>query len=120
EAYMAKAEMKVVNSLPEGKLAEIVPEFSPTKGLIIKLNITQAGLNNPGVVLEEMAHLSQIAGGYFKHPIYWAEMTLNAKHGSRRAQHYLAKAEIDAMDLILDGEIGDIDVAQIQPYLEAR
>lgn len=120
EAFQAKAEMKVVSSLPDGKLAEIVPEFNNSKGLVIKLNITQEGLNKSGVVLEEMAHLSQIAGGYFEHPIFWAEMTLNAKHGSRRAQHYLAKAEIDAMDLILDGRVGNVDVSQMQSYLESR
>ncbi len=120
EEFKAAAEMKVVNSLPDGKLAEIVPEFSSTKGLVVKVNITQQGLNNTGVVLEEIAHLSQITGDYFKHPIYWAEMTLNAKHGSRRAQHFLAKAEIDAMDLVLDGQVGDIDVTPIQAYLESR
>jgi len=120
EEFAATAELKIVNSLPDGKLAEIVPEFSPTKGLIVKVNITQAGIKNPGVVLEEIAHLYQIMGDYFQHPIYWAEMTLNAKHGSRRAQHFLAKAEIDAMDLILDGQVSDVDVTPIQNYFESR
>lgn len=120
EAFAATVEMKVVNSLPDGKLAEIVPEFSPSKGLVIKLNITNVGINNTGVVLEEMAHLAQITGDYFQHPIYWAEMTLNAKHGSRRAQHYLARAEIDAMDMILSGHVGNVDVSLIQEYLESR
>ncbi len=120
EEFAATAEMKVVNSLPDGKLAEIVPEFSPSKGLVVKVNITEEGLSKTGVVLEEIAHLSQIMGDYFQHPIYWAEMTLNAKHGSRRAQHFLAKAEIDAMDLILDGHVGDIDISPIEGYLRSR
>ena len=120
EEFAATAQMKIVNSLPDGKLAEIVPEFSPSQGLVVKLNITTEGLNNTGVVLEEMAHLTQIMGDYFEHPLYWAEMTLNAKHGSRRAQHYLAKAEVDAMDLVLDGQISNADIEPIRQYLETR
>src|SRR5690606_24697444 len=109
----------IVPSLPDGKLAEIIPDFDPTKGLMIKLNITEQGLNNTGVVLEEMAHLAQITGDYFDHPLVWAEMTLNAKHGSRRSQLYLAKAEVDAMDMILDGEF-DVDLSSMRTYFETR
>lgn len=119
EEWVAKAELKIVPSLPDGKLAEIIPDFDPTKGLMIKLNITEQGLNNTGVVLEEMAHLAQITGDYFDHPLVWAEMTLNAKHGSRRSQLYLAKAEVDAMDMILDGEF-DVDLSSMRTYFETR
>ena len=93
--------MEEVDELPEGRLAELVPEFSETEGLVVKLKITPEGMNNPMVLLEEAAHLKQIqSGNYFGHPTYWAEISLNAKYGSKRSQYVLAQAEVDAIELM--------------------
>lgn len=87
-------------TLEDGKLAEIIPEIDPNKGLIIKVRFTKEGYKNPLVLLEEGVHLMQITrvSGFLKHPIFWAEAALNAKHGSMRSREFLARAEVDAMD----------------------
>ncbi|TNE99072.1 MAG: hypothetical protein EP326_08730 [Deltaproteobacteria bacterium] len=120
EEWKAVAKLKKVNSLPDGKMAEIVPVFSNTEGLVIEVRITPQGLKNPMVVAEEMAHLKQIVDEPFMHPIHWAEITLNAQYGSKRSAMLLAEAEVDAMEKvrydILDVEEG----SQVDEYIKAR
>lgn len=94
------AEYEVVKSLPSGSFAEIVPEIDAKKGLVVKLKITNEGLKYPLVVLEEIAHLKQITGDYFVHPMAWAEATMNAQHGSNRAKLFLAHAEVKAQQTV--------------------
>lgn len=109
--------------LADGKLAEIVPEFKEGKGLVIKVRFTKEGFKNPVVVLEELMHLGQITSnyGYFKHPVFWAEMALNTQYGSKRSKLFMAKAEIDAMDelFIYISANGTMD-SKIANYIEAR
>lgn len=120
EEWKGVAKLKKVNSLPDGKLAEIVPRFSATEGLVIEVKITPQGLKNPMVVAEEMAHLKQIVDEPFVHPLYWAEITLNAQYGSKRSKMLLAEAEVDAMEKvrydILDVEEG----TQVDEYIKSR
>lgn len=111
--FKGSVKMTTVSSLPDGKLAEIVPEFSKTKGLVVNLRITPAGAKNPMVVLEEMAHLKQICDdydSYFKSPLLWAEMSKNAEYGSVKSQLFLAKAEIDAMDVVTNDLLEEFDI----------
>ena len=72
------------------------------------------------VVAEEMAHLKQIVDEPFVHPLYWAEITMNAQYGSKRSKMLLAEAEVDAMEKvrydILDVEEG----TQIDEYIKSR
>ncbi|MCO4792460.1 MAG: hypothetical protein KC493_02015 [Bacteriovoracaceae bacterium] len=120
EEWKAVAKLKKVNSLPDGKLAEIVPRFSNTEGLVIEVKITPEGLRNPMVVAEEMAHLKQIIDEPFEHPMFWAEISLNAQHGSKRSKMLLAEAEVDAMEKvrydILDIEEG----SDVDKYIKSR
>lgn len=87
-------------TLGDGKLAEIVPDYKNGKGLVIKVRLTSEGAKNPLVLLEEMVHLGQIteSNGFFKHPVFWAEVALNAQYGSQRSRLFVSRAEVDAMD----------------------
>jgi hypothetical protein len=122
EEFKATAKLKKVNSLPDGKLAEITPRFSATEGLVIELQITPKGLKSPVVVAEEIAHLQQImSNDMFKHPLYWAEIALNAKHGSKRSKLLLAEAEIDAMERIRSDIFYDVsDDSDLDKYIKSR
>lgn len=122
EEFKAVAKLKKVNSLPDGKMAEIVPRFSATEGLVIELRITNAGLNNPMVTAEEIAHLRQITEyEMFKHPLYWAEVTLNAKYGSKRSKLLLAEAEVDAMEKLRYDIFSDIETnSDVDEYIKSR
>ncbi len=132
--FKGTVQMTTVSSLPDGRLAEIVPEYSKAKGLVVNLKITNAGKNNPMVVLEEMAHLKQIISrsgygqfnsteGYFGNPMLWAEATKNAEFGSARSQAFLAKAEIDAMDVVTNDLLEDFGIegnSDVNQYLQKR
>jgi hypothetical protein len=124
--FKGTVKMSTVSSLPGGDLAQIVPEFSKTKGLVVNLKITQEGLNNPMVVLEEMAHLKQICenyDAYFGNPLLWAEVSKNAEFGSVRSQVFLAKAEIDAMDVVTNDLLEDFgltDNEDVTSYIQKR
>ncbi|OIQ16826.1 MAG: hypothetical protein BM556_14290 [Bacteriovorax sp. MedPE-SWde] len=98
--YKAKIKITKNASFSDGKMAEIVPSFDPQKGLIINVNFSAEGWKNPLVVLEEMTHLEQIVSpsSYYRSPILWAEMALNAEYGSERSRHFNALAEVHAMD----------------------
>lgn len=124
--FKGTVKMTSVSSLPGGDLAQIVPEFSKSKGLVVNLKITAEGLNNPMVVLEEMAHLKQITdnyNAYFGNPLLWAEMSKNAEFGSARSQTFLAKAEVDAMDMLTNDlleEFGLTDNQDAMDYVKKR
>ncbi|MFG1505158.1 hypothetical protein [Halobacteriovorax sp. ZH5_bin.2] len=115
-------------TLEDGKLAEIVPDIDPNKGLLVKVRFTKEGYKNPLVLLEEAIHVSQITRGddFLKHPVFWAEAALNAKHGSMRSREFLARAEVDAMDklsnLMRSNFSGNADaaLAKIEQYAEVR
>lgn len=100
EDFVAKIKVEKNATLSDGKLAEITPSFKEGEGLHINVKFTAEGWNNPLAVLEEMTHLTQIVydKGYFKNPIFWAEMSLNAEYGSQRSRRFMAQAEVDAMD----------------------
>jgi hypothetical protein len=94
-------------SLPNGSLAQLVPEYPNPKKLNITLYITPQGLKNPAVVAEELIHLDQILGSYsragtttsqlsFVNPFHWAETVANAKSGSTSATRKLAAMELEA------------------------
>ncbi len=102
EDFVASIEVKKNANLSDGKLAEIVPKFDNQKGLIIQVNFTSEGWKNPLVILEEATHLKQIveSSGFYKHPIFWAEVALNAEYGSKRSKLMNARAEVDAMDAL--------------------
>ncbi len=90
----------VVDSLPDGELAQIVPILDdPSKNLVIELRITKEGLKNPAVIAEEFTHLTQImSSDYgFSHPYEWAETVANARRGSLPSLERLARMEVDAM-----------------------
>lgn len=124
--FKGTVKMSTVSSLPGGDLAQIVPEFSKAKGLVVNLKITQEGLNNPMVVLEEMAHLKQICDrydAYFANPLLWAEVSKNAEFGSVKSQVFLAKAEIDAMDVVTNDLLEDFGIADnndVTSYIQKR
>jgi hypothetical protein len=122
EEFKAVAKIKKVNSLSDGKLAEIVPRFSATEGLVIELKITPKGLKSPLVVAEEIAHLQQITSeNMFRHPLYWAEITLNAQYGSKRSKLLLAEAEIDAMNRLRSDIFYIVnDGSDLDRYIKAR
>lgn len=123
EDFVATIEVEKNAILSDGRLAEIVPEFKEGKGLVVKARFTKEGFKNPIVVLEELMHLSQIAGrhGYFKHPVLWAELALNAQYGSKRSKLFLAKAEVDAMDeLSIFVKVNGTMDSKIASYIEAR
>lgn len=96
--------LKEVKSLPNGSLAQIVPEFVKNKNLQITLYMTKEGLKNPAVVMEELIHLQQITGSGgaslasrpFVHPYQWAEIVSNARAGSLSAAEKLASVELEA------------------------
>lgn len=124
EAFKAVIEKQQVKSLPDGKLAQIVPDFDPKKGLIVKLQITKEGWEKPEVVLEELGHLQQIVGedsDIFKHPLYWASVTIDAQKGSNRAKEILATAEADVLTSIrsLATEM-DVYGDELDTYIDAR
>ena len=100
--YKAEIVVDKSASLEDGKLAEIVPEFSNEKGLVIKVKFSSEGWSNPLVIMEELMHLNQISekSGFIRHPIFWAEAALNAEYGSMRSREFLARAEVDAMDML--------------------
>ncbi len=100
ELFIGAVEVEHGANLSDGRLAEIVPEFSDEKGLIVKVKFSDEGWKNPMVILEEMIHVNQIVdySNYFKHPMLWAEAALNAEYGSMRSRELLARAEVDAMD----------------------
>ncbi len=82
----------------DGSLAEIVPTFNEGKGLVIEVRFAPGAKNNPLVVLEEVIHLEQMMyTGFFKHPIYWAELAASAEQGSYTAKFKLIEAEEDAL-----------------------
>jgi hypothetical protein len=97
-----------VDELPNGVMAQIVPEISgKADNLTIHLRITKEGLKNPAVVLEELIHLQQITGApvpwkkntqlkSFVHPFHWAEVVANARAGSLQAAEKLARLELEA------------------------
>lgn len=124
--FIASIEVEKNVSLPDGKLAELVPEIDPEKGLIIKIRFTSEGWKNPLVIIEEAVHLTQITSrqGFFKHPIFWAEAALNAQHGSMRSREFMARAEVDAMDSLADlmrhryDNLDELD--KIDQYKEVR
>ncbi|WP_412470914.1 hypothetical protein [Halobacteriovorax sp. RT-2-4] len=115
-------------TLEDGKLAEIVPDVDPEKGLLIKVRFTEEGYKNPLVLLEEAMHVEQITrnGDFLKHPVFWAEAALNAKHGSMRSREFLARAEVDAMDKLTNMMRGyfqgnaDEALSKIEQYANTR
>lgn len=99
--FRIKAEVEDVQSLPGGRLAEIVPEYNASKGVVVKVKLTAAAKNHAAVLLEEAAHLTQMMPlGFFQNPAYWTEIALNAQYGSKRSQLILAQAEVDAVDIV--------------------
>jgi hypothetical protein len=118
-------DIKVVKNaqLEDGKLAELTPTFHKTKGLLIEMKFTAEGWKNPVVVLEELIHLEQIITRQeiFKHPILWAELSLNAKHGSYRSRRFLAEAEVDAMDRMMNLFSSEfVENDQVISYIQSR
>ncbi len=103
--------VKPVDSLPNGSLAQIVPEFNTPGKLDIAIYITPAGEKNPMVILEEIIHIDQINGAYhpispfgsrasFTNPFHWAETFANAQLGSPSAMKKIIAAELQAINLI--------------------
>lgn len=124
ESFAAVVEKKMVNSLPNGKEAQIIPRFDNKKGLVIEVQFTKAGWARPEVVLEELGHLQQIVAdenGMFGHPLYWAAVTLDAQKGSKRAKEVLADAESDVLERIrsLALDLG-VEGEELDKYLDAR
>jgi len=124
-AMKYKVKKEVVNSLPNGSLGQIIPEFDEKEGLIIKIQFTKEGWQRPEVVLEEFGHLKQIMGqeskNLFYDPFHWAALSLNAQQGSNRSKEILAQAESDVLSIIksLSTEL-DVKSELIDQYLEAR
>jgi hypothetical protein len=117
DANSWKIQVENVKHLDGGALAKIVPETKGDK-LIIKLMITDAGLKNQAVVLEELIHLNQITSkfhgrydswsslpeklAHFNHPYQWAETVANARAGSPLAREKLARMELEAAKAFMD------------------
>jgi hypothetical protein len=106
--------LNVVDSLPTGALSEIRPQFSPNEMLNIVVNITHEGINNPGIVFEEMIQLEQIFGKSahlpdikksFSTPFQWAETFSNAQLGSPAAIRKLAQTGIETMNYLQSPEV---------------
>ncbi len=101
--------IKEVDSLPNGALAQIVPEYPKGESLNISVYITPEGAKNPAVVLEELIHMDQITGskkGFYvseaakisySNPYHWAETVANAQAGSQTALRKLASTEFEAL-----------------------
>ncbi|MAF79374.1 MAG: hypothetical protein CME60_14550 [Halobacteriovoraceae bacterium] len=121
--YTVKKE--IVNSLPNGSLGQIIPEFDAKDGLVIKVQFTKEGWERPEVVLEEYGHLKQIFGEsskeLFHDPFHWAALSLNAQQGSNRSKEVLAEAESDVLSIIkgLSQELS-VNSSAVDTYLEAR
>jgi len=103
-------EYKIVDSLPNNHLARISPKIDSENGkVIVELQITREGLNNPLVVLEEIIHLAQIRRGSFTNPeqkfesiLHWVELAKNAENNGKLSQLALLKYELDAQNRILE------------------
>lgn len=131
ESFKAVIEKKVVNSLPGGKEAQIIPKLDQNKGIVIEVQFTKEGWKRPEVVLEELGHLQQVvgqeSGGYganagpFGHPLYWTAVTLDAQKGSARAKELLAEAEMNVIERVraLSLDMG-VDGPEMDAYLDAR
>ncbi|EQC44669.1 hypothetical protein [Bacteriovorax sp. Seq25_V] len=123
EDFLAQIQVSKNASFTDGKLAEIVPKFDNQKGLIIEVNFSAEGWKNPLVILEEMTHLKQIveSSGFYKHPIFWAEVALNAEYGSKRSKLMNARAEVDAMDALQNYfNSQNVQDPKITEYIAAR
>ena len=126
-----------VSTLPGGAQASITPGLTEDK-LIINVNVTPEGLNNPAVALEESIHLKQITGAAdpgtytakmsaFVHPYEWAETMANAQAGSPRAMEKIARLEVDAaksakdyLGTLPDNFFGAAQELNIDLYLNKR
>lgn len=123
EDYKATIEVSKNASLENGQMAEIRPSFVEGKGLVIKVNFTPEGWKNPLVVLEELIHLNQIVSrhSYYKSPIFWAEIALNAEYGSMRSRRFNAEAEVHAMDELENVFLNAYGANEdVKNYIEAR
>jgi hypothetical protein len=95
-------EVEKVESLEGGALAKIIPDLNhESNKLVVKLLITQNGLNNNLVIVEQLSRLKHIGSVHpesgtklFSHPYIWAETHANALAGS-----LVAKERIAMMDL---------------------
>jgi hypothetical protein len=140
--------LKVVDQLPEGDLARIDPYIQPSGEYGIQLQITRTGLKNPLVILEELVHIGQIAGGQFNldltkwSPLMtaptenvpyvegtlgsWVEMVINARGGSMRAQAELLSWELKAQQTLKyfavlgNPFLGNQDAQQVQRTIDSR
>jgi hypothetical protein len=101
-----KINLKVVNEIQGGHLAQVVPDFS-SGAYQINLFMTKEGIKNPAVIMEELIHLQQITNARtpwntskklfnFTHPYQWAEVVANAQAGSLQAAEALARLELEA------------------------
>jgi predicted transcriptional regulator len=123
EDYVATIKVNKSATFSDGKMAEITPSFEEGKGLVINVNFSAEGWKNPLVVLEEMVHLEQIvkSNSYFKSPIFWAEMALNAEYGSQRSRKFMAEAEVHAMDSLENiFNEGYQQSSEVTDYINAR
>ncbi len=128
-----------VDKLPDGRLAQIVPEVAgKADNLTIHLRITKDGLRNPAVVLEELIHLQQITGApvpwrkntqlkSFVNPVHWTEVVINAQAGSALSVEKLARLELEAAQVAEEAikhyqkaGLFKADKALVNEYLEAR
>lgn len=131
--------LTTVDKLPDGRLAQIVPEVAgKADNLTIHLRITKDGLKNPAVVLEELIHLQQITGApvpwrkntqlkAFVNPVHWTEVVINAQAGSVLSVEKLARMELEAAQVAEEAirhyqknGLFKADKALVSEYLEAR
>lgn len=127
----------LVDKLPDGALAHIVPELESDGKLSIHLKITPEGIKKPAVVMEEIIHLEQITNTMsiaegrfytFQHPFQWAETVANARSGSKPAILKLAGVEKEAAEaaqkaiisFTSNGIIPKAQMLEMDNYLKAR
>lgn len=129
ERWIGKVKKVMVNNLPEGRLAQITPIFSETDGIVFEVRMTAEGWSKPLVILEELAHLTQMApdaynsdaNSFFKHPLYFASVSQGALKGSKRSEAQLLAAEVHVQEnmraiLSTRGELS----SEASAYLDAR
>lgn len=129
ERWVGKVKKVMVDSLPQGRLAQITPTLSQTDGIIFEVRMTPEGWSRPLVILEELAHLMQLSpDGYnsdtksfFKHPLYFASVSQGALKGSKKSESQLLAAEVhvqENMRAILSSR-GEL-TSEASAYLDAR
>ncbi len=129
ERWVGKVKKVMVDSLPQGRMAQLTPVFSESEGIIFEFRMTPQGWSNPLVILEELGHLMQLAPdayngnekSFFKHPLYFASVSQGSMRGSKRSESQILAAEVhvvENMRTILSTQ--NRLTAEASAYLDAR